>query len=113
MEIKSISSNNDSFRGIKLSYSDFNSTKNVVNYLEKYGLNCVGKKTYKTNNSFIDIQKKTLYIRKHYKFAKDNFGVVFFPWSGEAYILSEPVYEQSIFKLVNKIDPNAIVNLLI
>ena len=105
--------NSVSFNGIRLSSYDFNSTKRIVKYMMLNGYSCAGKKIYYVNNNFTDKQKTANYIREHYKFYENEFGVLFLPWSQETYILSEPLYEQRMFEWVQEMDKDAYINISI
>ena len=63
-------------------------------------------------NDFKEMLNKTKYVRDHYQFDKNEFGVVFFPWARKTYILSEPTHEQNLLEWVREMDSDACINLL-
>lgn len=102
-----------SFNGIKLSTYGDRPAKRVVRYMEVNGYGCVGKKTYHVNNKLEDKSKIASYIREHFKFYENEFGILFFPWSREVYLLSELENEQKMLEWVREMDPKACINLMI
>lgn len=88
------------YTGIKLSNDNFNQVRSIVTALKFKGINCAGHKTFYTGTSFNDKSSITNYIRNHYIFDKDEYGVVFLPNSHEAYILAQPKFERKLLKSV-------------
>ncbi len=105
--------NQMSFRGIKLSFYDDKLTRRIVKYMRINGFGCVGKKTYYVNNNFNNKVKASNFIRDHYEFNENEFGILFLPWSKETYLLSKPANEQTMLEWVREMDSNACINLMI
>ena len=102
----------NSFRGIRLDNNKFEYTRAVRNLLQRQGINVAGHRTFYVNNDFYSKRKIIDYIRDRYHFDVNECGVVFFPWSGEAWIIGRPSSEQKIVKKLNNNGVNARLNLL-
>lgn len=106
-------SNNISYQGIRISTSDFKTVRNMVTSLRFVGAQCAGHKTYKIGNSINEKKSISNYIREHYFFMDNEYGVVFFPNSNETFLLAHPNFEQKLLKTVRKMDKKACINLVI
>ena len=107
------SGNDKNFYGIRLSSNSFDKSEELVDFLRKACVDVVGHKTYYVNNDFNSKQRITNYVRSKYRFKEDECGIVFLPWSKEAWVISDPIYEQSIFALIKDFDKKARINFLI
>lgn len=112
MQVQPIT-NQSNFKGIKLSNPDFNKVKKMAMFLEVNGFECLGHKKIYCNNNFKDKIKEAKFIRNHASFFEREFGVIFFPWSKEAYIMATPALEQFILPVVKECDEGASLNFLI
>ena len=101
------------FSGIKLSSSKFESVRDVAFYLKRSGFTNLGHKTVYCNNSPEAKFKAAADIRKRSGFFDKEFGAVFFPWSGEAYIMASPSYEQVMMRMLSQYDKHLVLNMLI
>lgn len=103
----------NSFTGIRLSRPSFNDVRNVAMALEVNGVNVLGYRTSYVNN---DLNSK-LRLFRHFRvlnnFKSNEVGVIFLPWSKEAYIMGTHSYEQQLFPILKEIDPSAKINLLL
>lgn len=106
-------STKNSFTGIRLSRPSFNDVKNVVMPLELNHVNVLGYKTFYVNNDFNSKFKLFNRIRCCNEFSSNEVGVIFLPWSKEAYLIGTYSYEQQLFPILKKIDPSAKINLLL
>lgn len=110
MQVKS-KINQSNFNGIKLSNPDFDNVRRLALSLKFNGYDCLGyKKVYCDNNISSKINRVHS-IRSQAKFPFHKFGVVILPWSKEAYFLSSPYCEQSLYRVVKKYDKGAKINL--
>ena len=104
---------NINFSGILLSNSSFDKSKELVSFLRKACINVVGHKTYYVNNTFNSKYKTTQSVRAQYPFIKDECGIIFLPFSKEAWVISTPKYEQELYKLIKDFDKSTKINLLV
>lgn len=112
MQVQPITNQAD-FKGIRLSNPEFSEVRNMAMHLKRTGLDCLGHKKVYCNNNISDKIKKAKLIRTETEFCDHEFGVVFFPWSNEAYIMATPAYEQFIFPIIKQYDKGASINWLI
>ena len=113
MKITSIDQS-QSFRGIKLSKSKFEASRDIAQALRYFGVKCSGYKVYFGN--YKDLKKQASvcnYIRTRYDFAPNELGVVYFPISNDTYLISHRSYEQKIIEDVKMLDENAVINMLV
>ena len=105
--------NNTNFNGVKLPKAQFDYAKNIKTLLEQNGITVAGHKTFYVSND--SPSKRILYsfIRDFYDFKPKECGVVFLPWSKEAWIIGKPVLEQELFKILQKEKINAKIYLSI
>lgn len=106
-------SNNQNFKGIQLSSNRMDHVKSVAEYLNKTGFNALGCKTVVTDNTFKAKMNAIKNIREKATFYDRDFGAVFFPWSGEAYIIAKPEEEQMMLPVIKHCDEKAKINLLL
>lgn len=105
--------NNIPFNGIKLSSAKFENVREVAFDLKRAGFLNLGFKKVYCNNNFNEKLKQAKHIRERSGFFDREFGAVFFPWSGEAYIMADPNYEQLMLPVIKQYDEGAILNLAI
>ena len=106
--------NNISFCGIRLYRNDAKSAHRTISYLNMNGYDFVGqKKYYCANKELKDKHNKANYIRMHYPFEGNEFGLLLFPWVDETYILADPKVEQKMLEFVQEMDYDAYINLMI
>lgn len=104
---------NQSFKGIKLSNNNFERAVDVVMHLNRIGFEALGHRTFVVENTMKSKQKVFSSIRNSGTFDPKEFGVVFLPWSKEAYLVANPLDEQNMFSSVKKFDRGAKLNLLL
>ena len=105
--------NQSNFKGIKLSCPEFNDVRKMAMFLEVNGFECLGHKKIYCNNNINNKIKEAKLIRNCASFFEREFGVVFFPWSKEAYIMATPALEQFILPVIKECDEGASLNFLI
>ena len=104
--------NRISFTSIKLSTSDYKKVRDAAMFLKFNNVDVLGHKTFYISNNFKSKNRLFNYIRRESNFRENQCGFVFLPWSKEAHILSSKVFEQMLFKLINRFDKNASINFL-
>ena len=86
MNIQHINTYNTSFSGIKLSTDNYEKVRDMVTKLKFMGIGCAGHKSFTTNNTVAEKAYLANYMR---------------------------IYEQKLFKNIQKVDKNAKINLII
>ena len=92
------------FAGIKLPKSDFNSARNIMLQLRRVGFDCLGYQTKYCNNKMTDKIKMAKFVRGQGSFGDKEYGILFFPWSKESYILANPKDEHTIYRILKQYD---------
>ena len=113
MNIQHINTYNTSFSGIKLSTDNYEKVRDMVTKLKFMGIGCAGHKSFTTNNTVAEKAYLANYMRKYHPPGEQRFGVLFFPFSHDAYIIADKIYEQKLFKNIQKVDKNAKINFII
>ena len=88
MQINSYNSKQN-FTGVRLSSNSMRCVKDAVNTLKKTG--------------FVMGANVIAY----------RFGAVFFPWSGECYLMADKAAEQKMARILSQYDAKTVVNLVI
>lgn len=101
------------FTGVKLANPDFKSARNIMLQLKRVGFDCLGHKTRYCNNETRDKIKMAKFVRENSSFGNKEYGVLFFPWSGEAYIMANPKDELTIYRILKQYDDDVAFNFLI
>lgn len=101
------------FTGVKLPSSDLKSAEDIVRQLRRVGFYCLGQKTKYCNNTVQDKIKMAKFIRGLSSFYDKEFGVLFFPWSKEGYILANPREELLIYRILKQTEEGVELNLSI
>jgi len=112
MEIRN-NFNNQNFKGIKLSSDKFEDAKFVANVLQKKGFDPLGHTTVYANNNIEDKIDKIQSVRDTVQLQDREFAAVYLPWSAETYIIGTPNYEQKMLPIIQKVDPDAQINMAI
>lgn len=101
------------FNAIKLPQNQFEYTKNVKYLLEQNGIKVVGHQTFFVSSD--NQSKRILYsfIRDSYDFGTKECGVVFLPWSKEAWVIAKPKLEQKLYEILKNAKINAKIYLSI
>ena len=102
---------NTSFKGIRLSKTDYGEVRTLAFILKNKGSDLLGKKRIYCSNSLSDVINAAKDIRRSSPFYGKEFGVAFFPWRGEVYIMASHNYEQKLYKQVKIYDEGAVLNL--
>jgi hypothetical protein len=105
--------NNADFKGIKLSRNGRRYVKDVASRINCGEFSFIEKRKEYVSNTFNDKRKVFSVMRADNAFDNDEFGVLYLPWSKEAYIVSNPLAEQRLFPIVKKLDEDASLNLLL
>ena len=107
--------NNINFTAIHLKNTTFEDTKKVTKFLQQNCFDALGyKRFYVSANNREGILRCVKYQRTYNMDGSPNkFGVVVFPWSKEAYILSTLKDEQEMITLLNDYTKKASINLLL
>lgn len=92
----------NSFTGIRLSRSSFNDVKNVVMDLKYNNVNVLGYRISYVNNDFNSKLRLFRHFRVLNNFQSNEVGVIFLPWSKEAYLMGTHSYEQQLFPILKK-----------
>lgn len=100
-----------SFQGIRLSTTDYTEVRTLAFLLKDLGADLLGKKQIYCNNGLSDVIKAARGIRRASPFYGKEFGVAFFPWRGEVYLMASHNYEQELYKQVKMFDKGAVLNL--
>src|SRR5574344_267007 len=104
--------NKANFCGIKLSSNSFDHVRKVVSCLNFVGFDCYGHRAEYVSNTAADKFKLIKSLKQSTPFEFKKFGAVFLPWSKEAYLISTPETEQSMFSVIKNVDKKAVLNLL-
>lgn len=96
--------NSPKFTGIKLQNSNFENARNIMLQLKRVGFDCLGHKTRYCNNETLDKIKMAKFVRDNSLFGDKEYGVLFLPWSGEAYIMANPKDELTIYRILKQYD---------
>jgi len=113
MQINKVN-NKTSFSGIYIKNASFEEVRDVAMFLKINGYYPLGyKKYYLPNSSRYNIISKAREVRTigMYGIPKE-FGTLYFPWSRSACLVAPHKTEVSIAKLVKKIRPDAIFDML-
>lgn len=97
-------SRSPNFTGVKLANPDFKSARNIMLQLKRVGFDCLGHKTRYCNNETQDKIKMAKFVRENSSFGDKEYGVLFLPWSCEAYIMANPKDELTIYRILKQYD---------
>lgn len=101
------------FTGVKLANADFKSARNIMLQLKRVGFDCLGHKTRYCSNTMQEKMRMAKFVREGSPFGDKEYGVLFLPWSGEAYIMANPKDELTIYKILKQYDDDVAFNFLI
>ncbi len=112
MQINSYNSKQN-FTGVRLSSDRMACVKDAVNTLKRTGFDFIGKQIVFCDNTMEAKMAASESIRNRTSFHDKRFGAVFFPWSGECYLMADKAAEQKMSKVLSQYDAKTVVNLVI
>lgn len=112
MQINSYNSKQN-FTGVRLSSNSMTCVKDAVNTLRKTGFDFIGKQIVFCDNTMEAKMTAGQVIRNRTSFHNKRFGAVFFPWSGECYLMADKAAEQKMARILSQYDAKTVVNLVI
>ncbi len=105
--------NRQNFTGVKLSSNSMACVKDAVKTLRRTGFDFIGKQLVFCDNTLEAKMAAGQAIRNRTSFHDKRFGAVFFPWSGECYLMADKASEQKMAKVLSQYDAKTVVNLVI
>lgn len=112
MQINSYNSKQN-FTGVRLSSNSMRCVKDAVNTLKKTGFDFIGKQIVFCDNTMEAKMTAGQVIRNRTSFQNKRFAAVFFPWSGECYLMADKAAEQKMARILSQYDAKTVVNLVI